>query len=270
MKNDKSEPNIDYVRGYKKYHLTEHWEEYIRVVEGSKTAILFCHCMVGSPKFFNDYIDLIPEDWSIYNILLEGLGGSIDYLSTTSMDAWKEQMNSEYEKLAEKYEHIIILAHSMGALFAIDLANRYPEKIKGVFLLAPPLNAQVTPNIMRTAMRMFQNKITDEDVVGCMAKEVFSIEVTPKVYRYLKCYAIYIDILREIFRVRKKINQLKVPTQVVLSKHDEFVRVSTKAYFSGMENVRLQTLEKSRHFCYEKSEYEMVLGLFTEFCSAVI
>ena len=42
-------------------------KEYIRVVPGSKCAILMIHGIVGTPKHFEAFLPLIPEDWNNLN-----------------------------------------------------------------------------------------------------------------------------------------------------------------------------------------------------------
>lgn len=270
MKNHMKESPIDYFRGYKKYHYKTHTDECIRHVEGSNTVVFFLHCMIGSPKFFNDYIDLVPENWSIHSTLLKGLGGTIDDLATINMEPWKAQVRAEYNALAERYDNIIILAHSMGTLFAIPLAIEHPDKIKGMFLLAPPLNTKISFSMIRRAMQLLFDRVPENDVVTCMAREVFSVEVTSKIYRYFKCFPIYFKILDLIFSSRKLVADMIVPTKVVLSTYDEFTRLSTQKYFYNKENIDVTILEKSRHFCYETSEYDMLLDMFSQFCSTIL
>lgn len=54
--------------------------EYVRIVPGAKTAVLFMHGIVGTPNHFRDLlplVDLVPDDWSVYNVLLPGHGGTV-------------------------------------------------------------------------------------------------------------------------------------------------------------------------------------------------
>ena len=61
---------------------------YIRIVEDSDTAVLMIHGIAGSPAHFRDLIPVIPADWSVYNILLDGHGGTVSDFSRTSMKKW--------------------------------------------------------------------------------------------------------------------------------------------------------------------------------------
>ena len=47
-------------------------QEYIREIPGAKTAVLMLHGIAGTPDHFEMLLPLVPADWSIYNILLDG------------------------------------------------------------------------------------------------------------------------------------------------------------------------------------------------------
>ena len=70
-------------------------KEYVRIVPGADTAVLFIHGIVGTPNHFTDLIslvELVPEDWSVCNLLLDGHGGNADDFAATSMKKWKNQV----------------------------------------------------------------------------------------------------------------------------------------------------------------------------------
>ena len=51
-----------------------------RIVPGAKTAVILCHGIMGSPDHFRHFIPLIPEDWSVCCLLLDGHGkGVMDF-----------------------------------------------------------------------------------------------------------------------------------------------------------------------------------------------
>ena len=67
---------------------------YARIVPGAGTAVLMVHGIVGTPRHFDWLIPEFDETWSVYNILLDGHGGSVDDFAETSMKKWKEQVHS--------------------------------------------------------------------------------------------------------------------------------------------------------------------------------
>ena len=128
-------------------------KEYIRIIPEADTAVLFVHGIVGTPNHFITQIplvDLVPENWSVYNVLLDGHGKGVEDFSRTSMKKWKEQVWRIFEQLAEEHDRVIIAAHSMGTLFAMQLAILHPEKVPFLFLVAVPMRPWVRQSLSMT------------------------------------------------------------------------------------------------------------------------
>ena len=73
--------------------MTDH-NEFLRDTD-SDFAILMIHGIVGSPAHFKNLIDVIPEDMTLRNILLDGHGKGVSDFGKSSMKKWKEQVSSE-------------------------------------------------------------------------------------------------------------------------------------------------------------------------------
>ena len=101
-------------------------------------AVLLIHGIAGSPAHFRDLVPVIPEGFSVYNILLDGHSGTVDNLGRSSMAKWKAQVTATLHTLFDRHEKVVIVAHSMGTLFAIQAATRHPDRISRLFLLAVP------------------------------------------------------------------------------------------------------------------------------------
>lgn len=248
-------------------YIKTHSEEYYRIIEDSNTAILCIHCLFGSPRYFNDYIDLVPEDWSIYNILLKGHGGTVEEYGEAGMRDWKKQVEGTYEELAGKYDHIYLLSHSLGTLFSITLANAHPDKIKGMFLLSAPTKPIMTPRMLLTAVRLLTRTTPEDDMVGLMAKEKYSVEVSANLFRYRKFPKNFVTLFQEIFAVRKHIGEITVPCWVVFSRHDELVLPSAVKYFENVKSAKVMMLEHSYHFYYTEEDYTYLKEQFAAFCA---
>ena len=86
--------------------------EYIRIQTESDTAVLLIHGILGTPNHFADLIPLIPERWSVCNLLLDGHGGTVADFAATSMKKWKAQVEPQFCEIARKHERIIFVTHS--------------------------------------------------------------------------------------------------------------------------------------------------------------
>lgn len=109
-----------------------------RLLPGAACAVLFVHGILGSPAQFAPFLPLVPQDWSFCNLLLQGHGGGARDFSAASMAVWREQTRQAFAELRAQHETVVIAAHSMGTLFAVQEAVRSP--VEGLFLLNVPLH----------------------------------------------------------------------------------------------------------------------------------
>ena len=119
--------------------------EMIRIVPGAKTAVILCHGILGTPNHFHDLLPLIPEEYSVCCLLLDGHAGSVMDFARSSMKKWKAQVFARLQELMDSHEQVIFVAHSMGTLFAFQAAIQYPEKIAHLFLLGSPTRPYLHP-----------------------------------------------------------------------------------------------------------------------------
>ncbi|MBS6196628.1 MAG: alpha/beta hydrolase [Clostridiales bacterium] len=242
--------------------------EYIREIPGSKTVILFVHGILGTPDHFNRLITAVPENWSVYNILLEGHGKTTEDFAAATMEQWKMQVHRLILKLSKEYEKIMIAAHSMGTLFAIEEARRNP-KVKALFLLNVPLKIWVKPGIIATAFKIIFDKVKPEDSVSEAVRRAYSIAPDRRLWKYTGWIPNYLALFSEIRETRKKINRIQTPCFVFQSKKDELVAVSSVKYFIQNPKIRWGMLKHSGHFYYEASDMEFMIQIFRRVCEKV-
>ncbi len=235
--------------------------EYRRYLSNSNTVALFIHGILGTPNHFNSFIPLIPKSWSVCNILLAGHGKGVDDFGEATMDDWKTQVDTEVENLSKLYDDIIIIAHSMGTLFAINLSLKFPN-VKGLFLLAPPLKPIVKPPIIKSSIKVLYDRLPEDDPV----KNAYSVQLDKKLFKYASWIPNYMDLLREIGATKKVVDKIAVPCWTFTSKYDELVIASTINYFEDNNMIRSFMLEESGHFSYSEKDYKYLMDNFQIFC----
>ena len=238
--------------------------EYVRNVESSNTAVLFIHGIVGTPAHFERFIPAVPENWSIYNMLLDGHGGTVADFSHTSMDKWKNQVRNTVDSLSEKYDNIIIAAHSMGTLFAIENAVRVPEKIKMLFLLAVPLKICVKFRALKNSVKVVLDRVGPNDIECAAAQAAFGITPTKKLWKYIAWSPRYIELFKESKAVRRIMMKLKTRSYVFQSGKDELIPRRICGYFRNNPNIRLEVLKNSCHYYYDKEDLMYIISKFKE------
>lgn len=238
--------------------------EYIREVPDSKTVVLCIHGILGTPDHFSKMVEVVPEDWSVYNVLLEGHGKTVDDFAAATMEQWKTQVHRLVLELNSKYENIVIAAHSMGTLFAIEEAIHNP-RIKKLFLLNVPLKVHLYPSLIGNSLKIVFDKVKPQDTVAIGLQNAYSISPDKHLLKYLRWIPNYLALFSEIRSTREKISRINIPCFVFQSKKDELVAVSVVKYLRENSCVRCGLLKHSGHFYYEERDMEYLIKIFRKF-----
>lgn len=224
-------------------------EPYIRMVEGANTAALFIHGIVGTPAHFKDLLPLIPDNWSVYNILLDGHGKEVEDFARTSMEKWKAQVKDVLDTLLSSHDRVFIVAHSMGTLLAIEEAVRCPGKVCGLFLLAVPLVFRVR---LRAALGSVQAALGMAKP-GSVAEQMVqdsSVRLSPQLHKYLKWLPRFTELTKEALRTHVLLPLISVPCRAFQSGKDELVGQTSTELLQKQPGITTTVLPNSGHFSY--------------------
>lgn len=238
--------------------------EYIRVVEGSRMAVLMVHGIAGTPAHFRELIPVIPQDWSVYNILLDGHGKGAEDFGATSMKKWKAQTAAVLQDIFCHHEQVIFVAHSMGTLFAIRAAVDHPDRIAGLFLLAVPSRPWVRFSTMLTCLRVVWGNIRPGDTAAAAMRNATGIQIDRKLWKYLAWIPRFLELLAEIRRIRKILPRLAVPSRSFQSRVDELVSVRSCKDLEGHPYICNTVLEDSGHFSYGENDRKLLQAQLRE------
>lgn len=244
-------------------------QEYVKTVPGAKTAVLFVHGIVGTPNHFRDLIplvDLVPEDWSDYNALLDGHGGSVEDFSRTSMKKWKAQVWGIFRSLIVSHEQVIIVGHSMGTLFAMQLALEFPEKVQFLFLIASPMRPGLLLFGMVNVMRLVFGRIREDHPLEVATRTVCGVKTTRKLWKYVGWVPRFLELFAEICRTEKQMGALTVPCVSYQSEKDELVRNRSRHILEKSGVVEVHNLMNSTHFYYHPEDQKIIQADFVKRC----
>lgn len=222
---------------------------YTRYVPGSEFAVLMVHGIIGTPAQFRDLIPVFPEDWSVYNILLEGHGGTVEDFSRASMGSWKLQVDAQLHVLLSRHRQILIVGHSMGTLFAIQAAARAVKRIPALFLLQVPFTPRVPPSTVANSLRVVFGR-TKPGTTAAAMEHATAMELTPQLWRYLGWLPRYAELLQEISLTKKLLPQLRVPCRTFQSANDELVSGRTCKLLEAHPYIQNTVLPASGHFSW--------------------
>ena len=236
---------------------------YVRIVPGARQAVLLIHGIVGTPMHFRDLLPLIPEDWSVYNILLDGHGKQVEDFSRTSMKKWKAQVAAQLDDILETHERVLIVAHSMGTLFAIEESLRRPERISALFLLNVPLTPWVTPATWINSLRLAFGKVKPGTPAADMLEDG-GIHLTRKLWKYLGWIPRFCELLVDSYRTKSKLTNISVPCIAFQSKNDELVSRRAYRILQMCSHIQTAELPNSGHFAYKGADLTLLQDTFSK------
>lgn len=237
----------------------------LQIFPESDTAVLLIHGILGTPHQFDFLMPAIPTAWSTVNLLLDGHGGSVTDFGRSSMKKWEAQVAEQAEKLCATHKTVLIVAHSMGTLFAIDAALTHPTNIKGLFLLSPPLKIGLKPHLFKNVLKVGLGFSCENDPAAMAAKRAYSMPPDRRVWKYIRWIPRYLELFAKILSTRKKLPLLYTQTKAFLCENDEMVSIRSDRLLLPHPTVEVSYLPGSSHFAYGKNDAELLRKAFTEF-----
>ena len=238
--------------------------EYIRIVQGADTAILFVHGIIGTPNHFDRLIPLVPEHVSIYNMLIDGHGQGVLDFGRSSLKRWEASVHKVLDELSKTHEKIYIVGHSMGTLLTMHeaLTNK---KIAGAFMLAIPITIYLHPKMVPVSFRLVFDRIPPDnryilDIFNC-----YGIDQDPNLLKYLTWIPRFIELSVLVHRTRKILPDFNIPCVAYQSAKDEVVFKSSINYLKKHSSITVKTLENSGHYHYPDDDLSYIISEFDAF-----
>lgn len=241
-------------------------EEIIRLLPEADTAVLFLHGIVGTPDHFHKVlpiIDLVPEAWSVYALRYPGHGGTADDFAHSSMKKWREYARETFRKLAETHEKVVLVGHSMGNLFAMQLGLEHPDKIPFIFMLAAPMRPWPRLFGIVNLIKLGFGKLDMSIPLEASTSLVCGLTPTRKLWKYVKWIPRILELFAEIAGTEKVMENLKIPCVALQSRKDELVSNFSRGVLEKSGVVEIFELPKSTHFYYAPEDQILIFREFT-------
>lgn len=236
-------------------------QEFKRIAAQPKKAVLFIHGIVGTPNHFRPFLPLVPEDFSVHNLLLDGHGKGVRDFSRTSMRTWEAQVDAAVSELAQTHEEILIAAHSMGTLLAIEQAVKC-EKVKALFLLAVPIKIHVRMRNWVITTKIFFNRIRPNDRITLAAKDCSGVHLSKNIFLYLGWIPRFLELFQKVRKTRILLPLLRTPCVAYQSAEDELVSVHSAKYLQTHSDMTVFTLKNSTHYYYHPDDLRLLTDAF--------
>lgn len=214
-----------------------------RMVPGATRAVLFIHGIVGTPRFWDDYTEAIPQDWSLVNLLLPGHGGTVADFGRVRRGEWLQAVETELDALLAAHERVYVVGHSMGTLLAILAARKRPERIAGLLLLAVPLRIFARP-------RALIGNVLKGVGLGEKPEELAKYYGTAqdwRAWRYIPWIPRYLELFSLSRRARRELPELTTPASAFMCARDEMIARRSCTMMAEAPCVTLTMLPGSTH-----------------------
>ena len=241
--------------------------EYIKEKENMDKAVLFIHGILGSPDQFRDLVKITEKRYSVFNLLLPGHGATGRDFAKSSMKIWQEYVDEKLKYIVDNYSKVVIVGHSMGCLLAVwSICSNVEkkEKIKGIFLLAPPFCIRPKLQSAVSSIKIAFGKYDKGDERLTAMKEAYSVGKT-KIFEYFLWLPRYGELLAKAGKVRKITGKLELPALAVFSEKDELVGIKGEKYINGNQNFDKLILKKSGHSYYTENEKRIITEKYIKF-----
>lgn len=241
-------------------------KETVRILPNAKTAVLFIHGICGTPNHFRYLLpleELVPDDWSVYNMVLDGHCKGVKDFAQSSMEQWQTHAQRVFSQLCDTHERVVLVGHSMGTLFSIRMAQERPEKVPLMFLIAVPLRFWPRLFGIRNILRLAFERLDKSDPLQAAMEVVCGIQTTKKIWKYIPWLPRMVELLREMSRTAKVLSQITVPAIAYQSEKDELVANKSRKLLEKCGRVEVHNLLKSTHFYYHPQDVEVVRQAFT-------
>lgn len=239
-------------------------DEIIRILPEADTAVLFLHGIVGSPEHFRDVlplIDRVPSNWSVYALRYPGHGGTVDDFARSSMKQWRAYAKKVFNDLSATHDRVILVGHSMGNLFSMQLGLEHPDKIPFIFMLAAPMRPFPSGSGILNLFKLGIGKPNMSSPIEASTATACGIVLTRKLWKYVKWVPRMLELFAEISRTEKKMGQLKIPCVALQSRRDEMVR-NCSSNVLIRSGITVCDLPRSTHFYYDPEDQQTIFREF--------
>ncbi len=241
-------------------------QELRRRIPNANTAVLLLHGIAGSPAHFRSLIDLegaVPGEYSFYNLCYPGHGGSVKEFGESSMRAWKQYALDAFLELAESHRQVILVGHSMGALFALELAAQFPQKISGVMLLQCPLFVGLRWFGVKNLICLPFGRVSQNNAYGAAMQLACGMKLEKNFLKYVRWLPRLGELLRQMRRIRTDLPGVKIPVTAFSSGRDELVSCRSGGLLRQC-GVEVVDLPESSHFYYTDEDKAKILERFSQ------
>lgn len=243
-------------------------------------AILLFHGLTGSPFEMKKYGSHLHKcGYDVYCYCLPGHGDSPQHIQSVSWKDWINFSQDKYKKLRSEYQDFFLSGLCLGAVIALNLAERNND-VTGIVSLSTTLYLDgwtvpwynfFGPLMINTLMRYYytfperepygiKNLAIRRKIASLMTRNTVAMDNYP--------FSCIYELLQLSKRTRRNIKEISCPILLIHALEDDLTSVkSAKFVFDNVssENKEYIELKDSYHLVLYDNEREFVFNKAFEF-----
>jgi len=227
----------------------------------SKKLVVFIHGFMGSPRQFDSLAEVVVKNgFNALVLLLPGHGGTLKEFSSVTSRDWRNYVKAEVSRLAEDFDDIWLVGHSMGGLLALNTSVYPNPKVRGAFVIACPLelNFLSKEDIRVRLISIFGD---DDNQIKKEYKSKSSVPRHPLII--FRSLAPMFEVTKLMRFVTADLDKIRTPVMAVYSIKDELISINSLGILkSKLEKAPFEyaVLTDSLHAFYTDEEWKIISG----------
>lgn len=232
---------------------------------GGPVGCLVIHGFTGNPSSMRPIAEaMVADGHSVETPRLPGHGTTVEDMNTTSWSDWTAEVESAYQRLAGRCDHVVAMGLSMGGTLTAWIGAEHPE-VAGLVLV----NAAAEPSDeMRAGLQAMLDG-GDEYMDG-IGSDVADPDVTESAYAKVPL-APLVSMLDAVADLQDRLGDITAPALVMTSPQDHVVAPTASDHLAATLGgpVERETLERSYHVATIDFDRDLIIERIRDFVRRV-
>lgn len=232
----------------------------------SGVACLLVHGLTSTPFEVRELGEhLHAAGHTVVAPLLPGHGSRLRELARTSWEEWATTVDTQYQRLAEQHDSVIVGGSSMGAALALWCASRHP--VAGIIGLGTPYKLPLITHVMRVVryVRPILPKKGGSSIANPVAKRDHPSYVgTPA--------RSIVEMIHLLEAMRSRLHTIAAPLLMIHAWNDPVIaRTNPQQVYTNVQSThkKLIWVHRSAHIVTEDYDKELVFEVCKIFANNI-
>lgn len=248
---------------------------------GNRCGVLLLHGLSGTPAEMRETAEAFAaKGYTVSCPQLPGHGGTFDDLKASTWQDWAACCEDALRDLSKRCDSVVVGGLSTGAVLSLHLAAKFPNRVRGVLLLAPTLwlNGWVVPAYARLFRLVLQKPVAnlfdfpdlpphgvkDPEIRSMVAASIHQSDGPSGAGLPITPGGAVIEHRWLVDNVRPRLKRVDQPVLIIHPREDDYANINNISYLisnlaGSVETLTLDdcyhiiTTDRQRHQVIERS-----------------